>query len=321
MSTMTLPTGGAAPGPRPGVHALDTRDVDHLAVALRGWDYRLEQLGRGPFLARLRLAPLGPLQIMDAEVNLPLHARGLHAAGAYVFTVVEPANAGARWRGRHLRPGMVNVLRPGEETNHASTADYRVTNLLVPGDLFRRACAGALRADPDRLLAVGTPQIGPERGAALAARWRGLTAAAAGLPADPTDLVVHCVRTLAAGRFEEPSRTTPAARLRVVREAQEFARSAPPEDVTILKLCELTDVSARTLHYAFVEVLGLTPKAYFKALRLNAARRDLARTEPGRGRVEVIARRHGFTHLGGFAQDFRRQFGALPSAVLGSRTG
>jgi AraC-like DNA-binding protein len=324
MSSVILPMGAPAPAPRPGVLAFETRDFDHMASSFRGWDCRMEQLGRGRFHGRLRLTPPGPAQLLDAEVNLAVHAQGEHVPGSYGFSPVEPASAGARWRGRYLRPGMVNVIAPGEEMNHASTDDYRSTTLHVHGGLLRRVCSAVLGVDPERLLVGGTPHLGAERGAGVLARWRGFLDAPGGAPgasADPTDLVVDFVRALAAGRLVDPVRTTPAQRLRVVRQAQEYARSVPPEAVSILTLCEHTDVSARTLHYAFEEVLGVTPKAYLKTLRLNAAWRDLAGSAPARGRVEAIARRHGFTHLGGFAQDFRRQFGALPSAILGARVG
>ena len=61
--------------------------------------------------------------------------------------------------------------------------------------------------------------------------------------------------------------------------------------------------------------MGTTPKAYFKELRLTAARRELLRAERG-ARVTDVALRWGFLHFGWFAHDYRERFGETPSATL-----
>jgi AraC family ethanolamine operon transcriptional activator len=74
-------------------------------------------------------------------------------------------------------------------------------------------------------------------------------------------------------------------------------------------------VSERTLHYAFQEVRGLTPMAYFRACRLNAVRQGL-KTVADTASVQQIAQRWGFWHPGEFAAAYRRLFGELPSRTL-----
>jgi len=75
-------------------------------------------------------------------------------------------------------------------------------------------------------------------------------------------------------------------------------------------------VSERTLHYAFREVRGLTPMAYFKAVRLNAVRQELKTAAADWATVREIAQRWGFWHPGEFAAAYRRLFGELPSQTL-----
>jgi AraC family ethanolamine operon transcriptional activator len=70
------------------------------------------------------------------------------------------------------------------------------------------------------------------------------------------------------------------------------------------------------LHYAFQEVRGLSPMAYFKASRLNAVRQELKAAAAGTTTVHEIAQRWGFRHTGGFAADYRRLFGELPSQTF-----
>jgi AraC family ethanolamine operon transcriptional activator len=167
------------------------------------------------------------------------------------------------------------------------------------------------------------PRVDGRMLATLRRRWLGsIRSLAAGhARVEPEELIADLVRTLAAGRVVDPFRTTPADRRRVVREAEEFALASPPGAATIVALCLGTGVSERTLHYAFVEVTGLGPAAYLKAARLNRARLDLMAGERARGRVEEVARRHGFDRPGDFAASYRRLFGTLPSADLGARRG
>jgi len=75
-------------------------------------------------------------------------------------------------------------------------------------------------------------------------------------------------------------------------------------------------VSVRTLHAAFRERLGTTPMAHVRAVRLERARAELLRGDPGTTSVTEVATRYGFVHLSRFAEQYRRRFGELPSATL-----
>jgi AraC family ethanolamine operon transcriptional activator len=88
---------------------------------------------------------------------------------------------------------------------------------------------------------------------------------------------------------------------------------------TIQDLCRAAEVSERTLHYAFLEEYGTTPKAYTKSYRLNAARKVLRGADPSFGKIADIAGYWGFWHMGQFAADYRKMFGELPSQTLQMR--
>jgi len=97
--------------------------------------------------------------------------------------------------------------------------------------------------------------------------------------------------------------------------AAAWLRTHLTEALSIGDLCEALDVRERTLHAAFCEHMSSSPKAYLKALRLRAARRELLRADR-ETRVTDVALRWGFLHFGWFAHDYRRQFGETPSATL-----
>lgn len=101
----------------------------------------------------------------------------------------------------------------------------------------------------------------------------------------------------------------------LAREAETWLRQHLAEPPTIAALCGALCAHERTLHEAFREHLGTTPKAYVKTLRLNAARHDLLRGME-KARVTDVALDWGFSHFGWFSQDYRRLFGETPSQTL-----
>lgn len=63
-------------------------------------------------------------------------------------------------------------------------------------------------------------------------------------------------------------------------------------------------------------MLGTTPVAYLRAIRLNGVRRELLNAAQAGGGVYDIAVRWGFWHFSQFSMDYKRQFGELPSRTL-----
>ncbi|GAA1921225.1 AraC family transcriptional regulator [Nocardioides lentus] len=81
-------------------------------------------------------------------------------------------------------------------------------------------------------------------------------------------------------------------------------------------LARVACVSVRTLHGAFADQLGVSPMAYVRGVRLAKVRAELLAGDPERVRVTDVASRWGFFHQSRFAQQYRDQFGELPSATL-----
>jgi len=88
------------------------------------------------------------------------------------------------------------------------------------------------------------------------------------------------------------------------------------EILTFSQLCHITNVSERTLEYAFLEKYQVTPKEYIKANRLHKVKNELILSKEQNTTISTLAAEHGFWHMGQFAADFRRQFGKLPSDFL-----
>ncbi len=84
--------------------------------------------------------------------------------------------------------------------------------------------------------------------------------------------------------------------------------------VRIGELASLAGVSQRTVERAFLRT-GCTPLDYLRRIRLDRARTILA-GPVANVTVADVAASLGYTHLGRFADDYRRHVGELPSRTL-----
>ncbi|WP_165229712.1 helix-turn-helix domain-containing protein [Aquisphaera insulae] len=318
---------GASDPARPMVRAVETDDLDEIRQAFVRWDQRLEQLEGGPFRGGLRLVDLGGVQLLAVRSARVVRARGARPDGSCVFSTVTDRNAGSSWRGRTLGTGMVNVIAPDSEMDHRTCSNYQNVSIVVQIGLLEWTAAALIGVGLDRILCGDRALAIGSRDADELSQRLHTTLLALSTPPDgkgteakplvnPDDLVVLLLDTLTAGRVVDPFRTTTGQRLAAVRKVEEYVRAFPDRRPGVLELCKLAGVSKRTLHYAFLEATGCTPKDFIKAIKLNAARRALRTIGPGAGHVEQVARRYGFHRPGNFASDFRRLFGELPSEFI-----
>jgi len=98
-----------------------------------------------------------------------------------------------------------------------------------------------------------------------------------------------------------------------LKKASTYIKENLYDHITISDLCRESGVSERTLEYAFRETYQVSPKEYVKSLKLNKVRSDLIKGVDGM--ISSITAKFGFWHMGQFAADFKKRFGALPSEV------
>jgi AraC-like DNA-binding protein len=113
-------------------------------------------------------------------------------------------------------------------------------------------------------------------------------------------------------RLSEEVRFASHAQLRRL-EDYIFENWRAPLDVETM--ADVSGVSARSVFRYFKSAHGCTPQAFRKRIRLEQARNQLRRSEPGTTVISV-ALSCGFQSLGHFARDYRDHFGELPSKTL-----
>lgn len=299
-------------------------DVDEFSEFSRGWDLEIRQLDRGRFHGSRRLITCGPIQLSHVSYNRRVEILASPQAGTRTFGI--HLSQPARWCRREPSAGDIQAHPGGAEVEVTIPPDYDAYTLTVAEDYFREFNEQ-----------MGTPElakIGRKAEEASCQPWQmkklycalgkvidGL-AGSTRLPDYPQlsqEPMHKCLRLLCETlASSQPSRSIPDAGLRskAVKRAKDYIASYADEPPTIADLCHAAEASERTLHYGFLQEFGVTPKAYIKAYRLNAAMRGLRISDPSAIKVADIANRWGFWHMGQFAADYRAMFDELPSEAL-----
>jgi transcriptional regulator GlxA family with amidase domain len=107
--------------------------------------------------------------------------------------------------------------------------------------------------------------------------------------------------------------------VRIVRKFEEFFDKVGQDRVLISEVCMTLNVSRRTLHRAFHDVLGMGPLAFLKNSRLCSTRIALLNSEVRATNVAEAALQHGFEDAGRFSAYYFSLFGEYPSETLNRR--
>jgi AraC-like DNA-binding protein len=108
----------------------------------------------------------------------------------------------------------------------------------------------------------------------------------------------------------------PLPQPKAVRVATDLIKNQPGHPWSIPQLAAAAGVSVRALEYGFRRYIGVTPRTYLRDCRLQCAHEELRRSSPAEATVTEVAYRWGFTHLGRFAQAYRRKYALTPSMTL-----
>jgi len=289
--------------------------------AAAGGDVRYAQLQPGRLRGRYVGVQAPGLRIGVEEWSLGILRVGHAPRGSVTFLVPVGHGGSARIQRRPVAAGDVVVRFGGDELDYRSAGPAG----LVTVSLDRGALDAHVRALLGRRLGEVRLQ-GRLNGLraddrALLRACRDLAGRAASSPdafGDPgfaRRLERSILGILLAGYESACPPSAPRRGRALARRAEAWLRQSLAEPPTIAALCCAMHVSPRTLHEAFREHLGTTPKAYLKVLRLNAARHDLLHGGTKK-RVTDAALDWGFLHFGWFARDYRRLFGETPSRTL-----
>lgn len=306
------------------VGSFSTNDLDELAGVVPALGLEFSQLGRGRFAGRLFVAHTADFAVARVAWSPGVIARGTVPKATILIAL--PLQRGPRVasRGSQVPYDRSVLLFDDDRIEFLTPAPLEAVVLIArreaverrveaifgrPLDAFRTGEHIVIH-EPARLRAHLDGHTARLERALLADRSGLLTAAgAAELESTLVDSVLFAMDQPA------PSVAPAHDRQRVAVNAERLLREHLPTGLAIDEVCLALDTSERTLHAAFREHFGVTPKAYSKILRLNAARRALRHARDGETVTEIAAR-WDFLHFGWFAHDYSLMFDELPSETL-----
>ncbi|RQS06215.1 helix-turn-helix domain-containing protein [Burkholderia sp. Bp9002] len=298
-------------------------DIDELSGHLHAFQWRYDQLEPGRFLGRIAEIDLPGVSVFREQLSRSTRQVGTTPPGTMGLTLTWNRSGNMWANGVRMTEGYVGVSAHMEvEFFTASDSDFayvvvdsgvvddtlaRTDTVMAPDIRGNTAISLRLRdAEPTLrqlfALAHGTLGEAPESLQSVTARR---------LLADQFVMEFIDVVSMPSSIEERHA----ARRVRMVDRARELMHGRTEEPLSILEVCRHVGVSRRKLNYCFQDVLGTTPLAYMRAIRLNSVRREMLACARNEG-VSDIAVRWGFWHLGRFSTDYKRHFGELPSHTL-----
>ena len=304
-------------------------DVDDFARLFPGWTGRFQQISAGPCQGEIQIVEGRFIRLFRAKTNQVLLTRGTGRPGWIDVALVTPRNQKSLWQGRQVDPSHVVFRGANVGVDNLAARDAEMITFSIPANLLKRASSETLPSDmdPDRI-DWGCNYVDKCRFTAFGEIAKVIIKSAL---SDPTYLLsADCLAreeeclfaALAAidSSVGNKRRASRGKRADIVRRGEAYLRDHLTSPVGLMDLCEELGSSARTVQYAFRDRFGIGPIEYLRMLRLDEVRRDL-KSEDGKGlRIQEVAVRWGFSHLGNFAADYRKHFGELPSDTAKSRS-
>jgi len=302
--------------------------VDQLAQSISGWDQVYDQTSPGRFHGALTELMLGQAQLFIESSSHALVQTCKTWAGATWFGVPVQDRPGVRVDGAPVASDMLALHSGLGDFQLTTPDDFSFLGLVVQTDWLRRYAAQEHTVLPDHLLTQRVVQV-PDAHLAVFRRWlcqllanqpRQLESLTAQGQQHLLDEVVSALlQLLIQGETGPRDNVSAQHARRTLRRVRDYLQAHTDRCVTVHELCEQLGASPRALQDCFRKYVGLSPKAYLKALKLNEARRELRRSDSALASVSDVAVRYGFWHLSQFAADYRWLFAELPSETLRKR--
>ncbi|MCD5993484.1 helix-turn-helix domain-containing protein [Pseudomonas sp. CDFA 602] len=321
-NNVLLPAPAKVIQPVPSLQCFHTSDIDEHARNMAGWQVRYDQLTPGRFEGELIEFRSEWMQLVRDRSNQAMTKSGMAWKGAITFSVPLSAHGPVYCAGHPIHePSM--LVAHGENLPDLSTPQHLD---LLGVAIDEGVLAHVLERQGSRFEITDLPKCYRLADSRVQTELAALFDDLAGCEQQRAVLLGHdsiqrgirdavMVQILELVAPDQAPPLNPTARKRMVDRARNYALEHLEEPLSILDLCNHIGTSRRKLQYCFQETLGINPVAYLRALRLNAVRRELRRSEQIHG-VHEVAARWGFWHLSRFSTDYRTLFGESPSQTL-----
>jgi AraC-like DNA-binding protein len=307
------------------VRQTEFADFEALRDAVQDSPSEIVQLEHGKMTGTLAHLSVGSVGISTGSFTRGVRQRGVLSPNRWTLGML--LGSPALLQHFEAGPGDLFVLAP----------DHELYSRFIDGNHY-----AATLISPDELFAFLDSQ---QPGAADAALWQQSTSVLSAAPAIAALRAQNFQTLLAAMRTHGPTMSDGAAdffkrsilelmtapvlqgshdyrgprlqqsKVQLVRDVDCYLHKAGNRPVHITKLTEKFKVHRRTLHRAFIDVLGIGPITFLRRKRLGDVHKVLVQGGPD-AMIKAVAIEHGFLQLGRFAGEYRQLFGEKPSQTL-----
>lgn len=319
---------GLPPTPPPGPQWSRTTvaRIEELQDAVHGAGLDAIQYSNGAVNGSLAVTEYAGGTFTLAEIGSFIGIRGpLHRDRITLGVGLRQPPGSKQWM-RDVDTGTVGVFLPGEEHHglHAAGSRY-ITVALSRERLEEIAAHLELVLDSAALSSSGLhPRLLPEVEVSRLARDFGAEGPLGRPNASGTacwSAVVSAVQHIARPPRGDLLRGPATGYARIVARARDYLMDHLDQSISAEEMARAASTSVRSLHRAFVSVLGESPGSYVRRVRLHRLRHALTAPTPRRRSVSRAAYASGITHLGRMARWYRETFGELPSETLARGAG
>lgn len=306
---------------------LDHHDIDQFGEVVRQWDLYFSQIERGEINCGLVQVVNPDFNFIRIQMDRIVDQQGGSAPDSHSFLSITDPSGWVEWCGQSVQEN--SLLYHGPSGNFETLTNQAwCAYITTISDARLRQVAGMLGFPEAVDLLMNGKAVKPgngERVQQLRLLQLRYLAAVLDKSLSGENLIRYqrsleqqaCVEIIhSIIESQQPGdKTCFQSRSLALEDAVTYIRRNAREAVSVADVVEASGVSSRTLYRAFREGLGVSPKHYIKAIRLEGVRKQLSFDHEPLS-VTDIANEWGFWHMGDFANDYRREYGELPSSTF-----
>jgi AraC-like DNA-binding protein len=310
------------------VNAGSIDSFEGLQQAIQGSHVEVMQLGRGKFRGSLSHLGIGDFSLSIGSFSVGVRTQRVATDDKLVIGLLLNASERVTHWSFDMNPGDVLVMPPSTEHDgsfHGASAyaairlDLAEVATLFEGDPRLSDPASWCRKDRHRAdspIGLAATRRLPQIVSCLAQQQAAVSDEVADFWKRS---IIDAVTATIVDALPVDTRGPVPSAMQLVRNVEHYLDAAGSRPVHISEICARFNVSRRTLHRAFDDMLGLGPVTFLRHKRLCAIHSALRRSNPATTTIGEIAMQHGFIELGRFSQYYRSLFGEYPSETLGMR--
>ncbi|MBT1509470.1 helix-turn-helix domain-containing protein [Bradyrhizobium sp. SRL28] len=302
------------------INRVEFSDFEALRHVVQDSTVDIVQIGNGVMSGVIEHMKVGTIGIATGSYTQGIRMRGPLSLRRWAFSVTGE-DGPALVNHVEAKPGDQIITPPGHELYFVrEDANRYAVALIEPDELFSfveglQPGAAELWNNVGNVLAVD-----PQTAAYRADTFQTLFTALQDPTLTPEAMEFYRLNLLELATGPMLSRAKDGfvrlkqSAMALVREVDRYLTEAGSRPVHIFELCSVFNVSKRTLHRAFHDVMGIGAITFSRNKRLGAVHSVLK--QGGRVLVRDVAKQHGFLQPGKFTQEYRRLFGERPSETV-----